>query len=127
MLEGYPKLIEIGEEANHQIVHRRRFGKAHGAPYEPLDPGPQVDVFALNFLCVLLTNVMLLWVDVPLVRASPIGVKAGNTKRLQQRLQLQKDRILASPKNVCQHGTTLMMLGKDKAQYLEACSLILPV
>src|SRR5712691_7170826 len=91
VLEGYPKLIAIDEEANHEIVHRRRFGKANGAPYEPLDPGPQVDVFALDFLRVLLAHMMLLWVDVPLVRAPPIGVKAGNTKRFQQGLELQKD------------------------------------
>jgi hypothetical protein len=29
VLEGYPKLIAIDEEAEHQIVHRRRFGKAN--------------------------------------------------------------------------------------------------
>jgi hypothetical protein len=109
VLEGYSKLIPIDEEANHQIVYRRRFGKANGAPCEPLDPGLQVEVFALDFLRVLLANVRLLWGDVPLVRAPPIGVKAGNTKRLQQRLQLQKDRILASPKNVGQHGLTVMI------------------
>ena len=86
VLEGYPKLIAIDEEANHEIVHRRCFGKANGAPYEPLDPGPQVDVFAFDFLRVLLAHMMLLWVDVPLVRAPPIGVKAGNTKRFQQGL-----------------------------------------
>jgi hypothetical protein len=40
VLEGYPKLIAIDEEANHQIVHRRRFRKANGAAHESLDPGP---------------------------------------------------------------------------------------
>src|SRR5712691_8269109 len=86
VLESYPKLIAIDEEANHEIVHRRRFGKTNGTPYEPLDPSPQVDVFALDFLRVLLAHMMLLWVDVPLIRAPPIGVKAGNTKRFQQGL-----------------------------------------
>src|SRR3989442_10796830 len=71
------------KEANHQIVHRCRFGKATGAPDEPRDPGPQVDVFALDFLRVLLAYVMLLWGDVPLIRAPPIGVKAGDAKRFQ--------------------------------------------
>lgn len=42
-----------------------------GALYEPLDPGPQVEVFARDFLRVLLANVRLLWGDVPLVRAPP--------------------------------------------------------
>jgi hypothetical protein len=53
MLEGYSKLIAIDAEAQHQIVHRRRFGKAHDAPYEPLDPGPPVEVFALEWRRVL--------------------------------------------------------------------------
>ena len=42
-LESDSKFVTIDEEANHQIVHGRRFGKANGAPYEPLDPGPQID------------------------------------------------------------------------------------
>ena len=56
MSDGSPKLIAIDEEANHQIVHRRRFGKANRATYEPLDPGPQIDVFALDCLRVLLAD-----------------------------------------------------------------------
>ena len=39
VLEGYPKLIAIHEEANHQIVHRRRLGKANRAAHETFDPG----------------------------------------------------------------------------------------
>src|SRR5205823_15018130 len=27
VLDGYPKLVAIDEEADHQVVHRRRFGK----------------------------------------------------------------------------------------------------
>ena len=39
MLDSYPKLVAIDEEADHQIVHRRRFGKANRATHKPLDPG----------------------------------------------------------------------------------------
>ena len=53
MSEESPKLIAIDEEADHQIVHRCRFGKANRATHEPLDPGPQIDVFALDCLRVL--------------------------------------------------------------------------
>ena len=60
MSDEEPKLIAIDEETNDQIVHRRRFGKAHRATHETLDPGPHIDVFALDFLRVLLANVMLL-------------------------------------------------------------------
>jgi len=111
VLEGYPKLRAIDEEANHQIVHRCRFGKANGAQYKPFDPGPQVDVFALDFLRVLLAHVMLRWVDVPLVRAPSIRIKAGNTKRFQQSLELQKDGILPPPKDIHQHGPTVVIDG----------------
>ncbi len=100
MSDEEPKLIAIDEETNDQIVHRRRFGKANRATHETLDPGPHIDVFALDFLRLLLANVMLLRVDMPLVRSPPIRVKAADAKRLQQRLQLQKDRILPSPKNI---------------------------
>ena len=109
MLDCDPKLGAIDEETNDQIVHRRRCGKANRAAHETLDPGPQIDVFALDFLRMLLANVMLLWVDIPLVGPPPIRVKPRETKRLQQCLPLQKDRILASPKNVGQHGPTVMI------------------
>ena len=66
MFEGSLTLIAIDEEANHQIVYRRRFRKTDRAPDEPLAPGPQGEVFALDFLRVLLAHVMLRWVDVPL-------------------------------------------------------------
>ncbi len=84
VLEGHPKFIAIDEEANHEIVHRYRFGKAHGATYKPFNPGPQIEVRAFDFLRVLLANVMLLWVDMPLVRPPPIGVKPRDPKRLKQ-------------------------------------------
>ena len=34
------KLVAIDEEAQHQIVHRRRFRKANRATDKPLDPRP---------------------------------------------------------------------------------------
>ena len=38
MSDEEPKLIAIDEEANHQIVHGDRFGKANGATYKPFKP-----------------------------------------------------------------------------------------
>ena len=87
-------------------MHLFGLGKTEGATYQPLDPRPQIDVFALDFLRVLLAHMMLLWVDVPLVRALPIGVKAGKTKRFHQGLELQKDGILAPPQDIRQYGPT---------------------
>jgi hypothetical protein len=111
MSDEEPKLIAIDEEANDQIVHRCRFGKAHGATYEPFHPGRQIEVFALDFLCMLLANVMLLWGDMLLVGAPSVGGEAGDAKRLQQRLQLQKHRIFPSPTDRGSHGATLVIDG----------------
>jgi PRC-barrel domain len=88
------------EETDHQIVHRRRFGKTHCATHQTLDPGPQLDVLALDGLRVLFANGVLLWVDVPLVRSPSIRVKPRDLKRLQQRLQLQKNGVLSAPEDV---------------------------
>ena len=83
VLDNDAKFILIDKEANHQVVHAFRLRKAHCPAYQTLDPRAQVEVLALDFLGVLLAHMMLLWDDVPLVRAPPIGVKAGDTKRFQ--------------------------------------------
>ena len=51
MLDGYPKLIAIDEEADHQIVHGRRFGKANRTAHEPFNPCPQIDVLKVFQSC----------------------------------------------------------------------------
>jgi hypothetical protein len=43
MSDEEPKLIAIDEEANHQIVHGDRFGKANGTTDKPFNPGSQID------------------------------------------------------------------------------------
>ena len=40
----------MDEEADHEIVHGRRLGKADCATYEPLNPRARMKVFALDFL-----------------------------------------------------------------------------
>ena len=109
MSDEEPKLIAIDEETNDQIVHRRRFGKAHRAAHEPLNPCPQIEVFAFDLLGILLAHLVLLWVDIPLIRPPPIRIKAADPKGLQQRLQLQKDRILPAPEDVGQYRTTVVI------------------
>ena len=64
-------------------MHGRCFGKANRAAHETLDLGAQIDVLAFDFLRILLANVMLPWVDVPLVSPPPIGVKLRDPKWLQ--------------------------------------------
>src|SRR5215813_2325170 len=100
--DGSSKLIPIDEQPNHQIVHLFRLGKAQGATHKPLHPGPEIDGLALDFLCVLLTYVMLLWVDMPLVGAPAVGVILGDAKGLQELLQLEEDGVLAPSEHIRQ-------------------------
>ena len=99
----------IDEQPNDQIVHALRLGKTDCAAYQPFDPGPQIDVFALDFLRIVLVNPMLYGVDVPLVSPPPICVISCDVKRLQQRLQLEKNGILPAPKDVGSHLSTVMI------------------
>ena len=82
MLNESTELVTIDEQADHEIVHGRRFGKANGATHEPLDPCPQIDMFALDFLCIFLANVVLLGGDMPLVSPPPIRpYKSGGSQK----------------------------------------------
>jgi hypothetical protein len=98
--DGSPKLVAIDEEAHDQIVHRRRFRKANCATHKTLDPCPQIDMFALDFLGVLLADHVLLRSDMPLVGALSIRVKPCDPKRLQQALEFEKDGVLPSSKDI---------------------------
>jgi hypothetical protein len=84
--DGSSKLIPIDEQPNHQIVHLFRLGKAQRATHEPLNPGPEIDVLALDFLRVLLAYVMLFWIDMPLVGSPAVRVKLRDAKGLQELL-----------------------------------------
>jgi hypothetical protein len=115
-----------GEETNHPIVHNRRFGKTHGASHETLNASPQIDTFALNGLRVLFANGMLLGGEMALVGAASIGVKARDTERFQQLFELQKDCILPSPKDVCQHGPTVLINGVPQPPRLRFLAHVTP-
>ncbi len=124
--EGLPKFIAIDEETNHEIVHGYRFGKANRATYEPLDPGPQIIVFALTGLRVLCPDDVLLRNDMPLIRPPTISVKARETKRLEQFFELQKDRILSPSKDVRQHRPTGVIDGMPQPPRLRFLPDITP-
>ena len=83
MSEESPNLIAIEEETDHQIMHGGRCGKANRATYEPLDPSPQIDVFALDGLRVPFAHCTFLRVDLPPIGTPAIGVKPHEAKRLQ--------------------------------------------
>src|SRR5205085_11939027 len=70
-----PEFVSIDEEPNHEIVHALRLGEAQRTADEPLHPRPQIKVFALDFLRVLLAHLMLLSLQMPLVGPPAVGVK----------------------------------------------------
>ena len=93
--DGSSKFMPIDEEPNQQIVHAFRLGKAQRATNQPLDPDPEIDVLALDFLRVLLAHLMLLGIDVPLVGSPAVRVKLCDAKWLQELLQLEEDGVFA--------------------------------
>src|SRR6266851_10387022 len=97
-----PEFVSIDEEPNHEIVHALRLGEAQRTADEPLNPRPQIDVFALDFLRVLLAHLMLLSIQMPLVGPPAVGVKLRDTKRCQQLLELQEDIVLPSSEHIRQ-------------------------
>ena len=101
-LKRSSEFITIDEQSKHEIVHVFRLGEAQRATHEPLDPRPQINVFALDFLCVLLAYLMLLGIEMPLVSPPAVGIKTGDAKRGQERFELEKDVVLTPPEHIRQ-------------------------
>ena len=66
-------------------------------------------MLAFDLLRVFFANCVFLGINMALVGAPPIGIEAADPKRLEQGLQLQKDRILPSPKDIGQYGPTVVI------------------
>jgi hypothetical protein len=68
-------------------------------------------VFALDFLRLGLPHFVLLGVEMALIGTPHIRLKPRDAKRLQEGFELQKDRILLSPKDVREHRAAAMVDG----------------
>jgi hypothetical protein len=79
-----------------------RLGEAQRAADQPLDPGPQIDMFALDLLRVLLAHLMLLGIEMPLVGPPAVRVELCDAKGCQQLLELQEDVVLPSSEHIRQ-------------------------
>jgi hypothetical protein len=121
------EFVSIDEQSNHEIVHALRLGEANRAAYKPLDPGPQIDVFALDFLRVLLAHLMLLGIEVPRVGPPAVGVKLCDAKRCQQLLELQEDVVLPSSEHICQDLARVMIGSVSKVEMVTPIGLIYKV
>ena len=116
--KGLPEFVSIDEEPNHEIVHALRLGEAHRAADEPFDPGPQMDMFARDFLRVLLAHLMLLGSKMPRVGPPAVGVKLRDAKRCQQLLELQEDVVLPSSEHLRQDLARVMLNGVPQPTWL---------
>jgi hypothetical protein len=101
----------VHEQPNDQIVPLFGLGKTNGATYQPLDPRPQLDGLALDFLRVVLANSRLIGVNMTLVGPPPSGVIPRDATGLQQSVPLQKTAILPPPKDIRQSLATAMVAG----------------
>src|SRR5262249_11681882 len=104
-----PEFVSIDEESPHEIVHVFCLGKTHRSTHSSLDPRAEIDVFTLDFLCMSLPYFVLLGVEMALISTPPIRIKPCDAKRLQEGFELQKDRILPPPQDVCEYRTTAMI------------------
>ncbi|ETX03669.1 MAG: hypothetical protein ETSY1_46545 (plasmid) [Candidatus Entotheonella factor] len=83
-------------------MHLNRFRKADRLTGKTFDSRAQCQVFALNLLNISLSWLMLISIQMT-CRSTPIvGVIASDSKRLQQRFELQKNLILTTTKNISQ-------------------------
>jgi hypothetical protein len=115
--KGWSEFVAIDEEANHEIVHAFRLGEAQRAADEPLDPGPQIAMFALDFLRVLLAHLMLFGHEMPLIGPPAVGVKLRDAKQCQQLLEFQKDVVLPSSEHIRQDLARVMINGVPQPQW----------
>jgi hypothetical protein len=79
-----PKFIAIDKQPNDDGMHLDRSGKTDRLAGEPLDPGPQCQMIALDLLHIPLPRLVLGGIEMPGVRAPIIGVIAPDAKRLEQ-------------------------------------------
>ena len=94
MLDGSPEPVPIDEDPNYQIVHLLCFGKTDRPTRQPLAPSPQVGMFALDLLRIILAHSVLLRLHVTLVGIPDVRTIARDAKGLKQPFQLQTNLIL---------------------------------
>src|SRR5262245_39309969 len=87
-------------------MHLNGFGEADHFTGKPLDACAERQVFPFNCLRMALARLVLSRIYMSRVRTPVIGIEARDAKWLQQRFELQKHLILATPKDISQHLAT---------------------
>lgn len=112
------KLVAIDEQADHNIMHRQRLGKADCLAYQPLEAGAQCEMFAPNLLRVALTRTVDCRGEIPFVSAPIICIVACDAKGIEQRLELQKHFILTPTKDIGQDLSGAVIKGLPEPAWL---------
>ena len=107
-------------------MHGLRLGETNRATHESLDPRPQIDVFALDFLRVLLPHLMLLSIEMPLVGPPAVGVKLRDAKGCQQLLELEEDVVLPSSEHIGQDLARVMINGMPQPAGVRFTAYVTP-
>ena len=97
MLYFEPKLKAVDEQADDEIVHLGGLREAGRLAHQALDAGAQRQVLALQLLGMVFPHCMEPGIEMALVRAPAIRVKASNPERREQGLQLEKHAVFSSP------------------------------
>ena len=83
-------------------------------------------MFALDFLRVLLTHLMLLSIEMPLVGPPAVGVKLRDAKRCQQLVELQEDVVLPSSEHIRQDLPRVVINGVPQSAWIRFAAHVTP-
>ena len=97
-MRSKPKLQNINDKPDNQVMHFDGFGKAYGFSAQPFYTGSQGEILALNGLRAYFTHAVILRLNITLITAPIIRVEHGYTERFQQGFQLSKYNIFSLPK-----------------------------
>ena len=103
ILDGHPELKAVDEQTDDELVHFNGLRETDRLAHQALDPRAQRQMFPLQLLGIVFPHYMESRSQMPLVSSLTIRVKAGDPKRREQRLQLEKRLIFASPEHIGQY------------------------
>ena len=90
-------------------MHLNRLGETDRLACQPLDPGSQCEMLALNLLCVSFAHLVLIGIDMTHVLAPIVRIIARDAKGLRQRFELQEDLLLTTTKHIRQDFATAVI------------------
>ena len=81
------KLHLVDQQADDGVVHRLQLGEADRPPCQPLDPSPEIEVFAFNTLGVAFSHLVADRIEVARVSAPVVLEVPGDIERGEQGLE----------------------------------------